>query len=389
VILLFFDVTRHDATNITAPLQFFLFYHHLFTLIIYTMALQSTLKFAAAEAFLPSLSQSTALPEPVAMDVYHNPSSTQPSVPSSVTSDISSKSHFKPRTGWYFKHMPHPDPETRYYTAEDCGQHSTRNLVWKCKYCPDYVGKTYKLVGGNQCIITHLKAHGITKDSPRQERAKRQQSVINLAQKDAQIYPQKRRRLDEIPGESVNPDTLEILYTQFITACNEPLRLVECPEFRAFLYYLNQEVDNWLPQSHNTVREWVLRQFKIKKDAQIQRLQSSLSDTHIMVDLWSSPNQLPVLGITAVYVCEDGKMEKSVLALKVVEGAHDGENLSKYVMDVISEWGIASKLGYFNMDNAPNNDTMLKAISLSTFLCVLHVRKLNFSRSCNRLYYQI
>jgi hypothetical protein len=108
-----------------------------------------------------------------------------------------------------------------------------------------------------------------------------------------------------------------------------------------------------------------------------------------MVDLWSSPNQLPVLGITAVYVCEDGKMEKSVLALKVVEGAHDGENLSKYVMDVISEWGIASKLGYFNMDNAPNNDTMLKAISLSTFLCVLHVRKLNFSRSCNRLYYQI
>jgi hypothetical protein len=185
VILLFFDVTRHDATNITAPLQFFLFYYHLFTLIIYTMALQSTLKFAAAEAFLPSLSQSTALPEPVAIDVYYSPLSTQPCVPSSVTSDTSSKSHFKPRTGWYFKHMPHPDPETRYYAAEDCGQHSTRNLVWKCKYCPDYVGKTYKLVGGNQCIITHLKAHGITKDSPRQERAKRQQSVINLAQKDA------------------------------------------------------------------------------------------------------------------------------------------------------------------------------------------------------------
>jgi hypothetical protein len=56
-----------------------------------------------------------------------------------------------------------------------------------------------------------------------------------------------------------------------------------------------------------------------------------------MVDLWSSPNQLPVLGITAVYVCGDGKMEKSVLALKVVEGAHDRENLSKYVLDVISE----------------------------------------------------
>ena len=151
MILLFFDVTRHDATNITAPLQFFLFYHHLFTLIIYTMALQSTLKFAAAEAFLPSLSQSTALPEPVAIDVYYSPLSTQPCVPSSVTSDTSSKSHFKPRTGWYFKHMPHPDPETRYYTAEDCGQHSTRNLVWKCKYriiwhiSPPYVARARQM----------------------------------------------------------------------------------------------------------------------------------------------------------------------------------------------------------------------------------------------------
>jgi hypothetical protein len=92
-----------------------------------------------------------------------------------------------------------------------------------------------------------------------------------------------------------------------------------------------------------------------------------------MVELWSSPNQLPVLGVTAAYVWEDGTMETSVLALKVVEGAHDGEYLSKYVMDVISEWGIASKLGYFNMDNATNNDTMLKAISISTFLCVLKV----------------
>jgi hypothetical protein len=41
-------------------------------------------------------------------------------------------------------------------------------------------------------------------------------------------------------------------------------------------------------------------------------------------------------------------LETAVLALKVVEGAHEGENLSKYVIEVIIEWGIASKLGYFN-----------------------------------------
>ena len=129
---------------------------------------------------------------------------------------------------------------------------------------------------------------------------------------------------------------------RFITACNEPLRLVECQQFRDLLYYLNKQVDNWLPASHNILREWILRQYKIRKDVQIQRLQSALSNIHIMADLWSSPNQLPMLGITAAYVCEDGKLETAVLALKVVEGAHEGENLSKYVMEVIVEWGIVS-----------------------------------------------
>jgi hypothetical protein len=135
---------------------------------------------------------------------------------------------------------------------------------------------------------------------------------------------------------------------------------------------LNKQVDNWLPASHNIIREWVLRQYRIRKYIQIQRLQSALSNIHIMADLWSSPNQLPVLGIIAAYVCEDGKLETAVLALKVVEGAHEGENLSKYVMEVIIEWGIASKPGYFNMDNAPNNDVILRQISISTLLCLLY-----------------
>ena len=38
--------------------------------------------------------------------------------------------------------------------------------------------------------------------------------------------------------------------------------------------------------------------------------------------------------------------------------------MSKYVMQVIQEWGIASKLGYMQMDNASNNDTMMKHVSI-------------------------
>jgi len=36
-------------------------------------------------------------------------------------------------------------------------------------------------------------------------------------------------------------------------------------------------------------------------------------------------------------------------------------------MEVINDYGIASKVGYFMMDNASNNDTMIEALSTRTY----------------------
>jgi hypothetical protein len=43
-----------------------------------------------------------------------------------------------------------------------------------------------------------------------------------------------------------------------------------------------------------------------------------------------------------------------------MEGEHSGENLAKYLQEVVADWGISSKLGYIQMDNATNNDTMMR-----------------------------
>ena len=45
--------------------------------------------------------------------------------------------------------------------------------------------------------------------------------------------------------------------------------------------------------------------------------------------------------------------------------------MAKYVMDVIDYYGIASKLGYFQMDNAGNNDTLLHTVSAD--MCFLRL----------------
>jgi hypothetical protein len=44
-----------------------------------------------------------------------------------------------------------------------------------------------------------------------------------------------------------------------------------------------------------------------------------------------------------------------------------GSNQAELIMKVINSYGIASKVGYFMMDNASNNDTMMEALSICMY----------------------
>jgi hypothetical protein len=160
-------------------------------------------------------------------------------------------------------------------------------------------------------------------------------------------------------------DVLEVLYVKFIAACNMPLRLVECPEFRALLSYLNTDINSWLPNAYKTVRTWVTRQFEIEKGKIKIRIQNAKTVIHLSLDIWTSPSNKPIFGIIAHYISENGALEQVVLAMKEIEGNHKGENLAPVLMEVIRDWGIARKLGYIVIDNASNNDTMVQAFSHS------------------------
>jgi hypothetical protein len=83
--------------------------------------------------------------------------------------------------------------------------------------------------------------------------------------------------------------------------------------------------------------------------------------------MWTSPNSLAILGVIAHYIAEDSELEKSLLAMKDIIGSHEGTNLALYIMEVIRDRGIASKLGHFQIDNAGNNDTMWKEVSFCMF----------------------
>jgi hypothetical protein len=81
------------------------------------------------------------------------------------------------------------------------------------------------------------------------------------------------------------------------------------------------------------------------------------------VDLWTSLNKKPLIGVIGHYIGDTGSLQETVLALREIKGRHTGENLASTILEVIGEYGIASKLGYFVMDNADSNSKMMEHLS--------------------------
>jgi len=273
-----------------------------------------------------------------------------PLIPLSSTQSTSPQQSFRKRqrTSFIWEHMPDP-PHTIYAKGQF--------IYWHCRYCP----KQYRESGGTTFIIRHLESHDIV-DTKRVQQASSQQLSITSAFERGEESQHKRRRLDSTISD-INPAALEQLLVRWISRCSIPFRMVECPEFRDLLFFLNPGINTWLPTEHHTIQSWTLRAFELEKQRVQQALQSAQSKIHFTVDLWTSTNSKALLGIIGHYFADNGDLRQSVLALRELEGQHTGKNQSQLIMKIIEEYGIASKVGYFMMDNAENNETMIKALS--------------------------
>lgn len=270
----------------------------------------------------------------------------------------------KKRTSWVYKHQAGATPGEK--GVMEVFYDNKGAEAWPCLYCANEgKTKTYATSGGTKNIVDHLKKHNVFEDSIAQKRLLNQQQSIEEAMESAEHNPSKRRKIVEEEPEEKQLDgaVLESLFVRFLSANNQSLRLVECPEFRAFLTYVNSNVNAYLPNSHRTVSEWVLRQYNIERERITIRLGSARTKIHISIDVWTSPSTMPILAIVAHYISEDNELEHALLAMEELQGTHDGESVAPIVLKVLEEWAIFNKLGYIQSDNASNNDTLIRSLS--------------------------
>ena len=93
-------------------------------------------------------------------------------------------------------------------------------------------------------------------------------------------------------------------------------------------------------------------------------LQNSLGQIYIQYDGWKSGNRHALYGITYVFRDSNNRPQKCVLSLPELIERHIGENIAGQIIEIIQEFEINNKLGYFTLDNASNNKTSIEDLGL-------------------------
>ncbi|EAQ93229.1 hypothetical protein CHGG_01464 [Chaetomium globosum CBS 148.51] len=155
---------------------------------------------------------------------------------------------------------------------------------------------------------------------------------------------------------------------RWLISANLPFRTAEHPYLRDVFSYLNPSVDIQKANlSEKTVHALAVREVERHKDAVVKTLQESPGLVHLVFDGWTSRNRLSLYGVSAVFRDEEGTPHKIVLGLPEMSDRHTGENIAEAILDVIRNYGIEKKIGYFTVDNATNNDAALKIIECDAF----------------------
>ncbi|KJZ68958.1 hypothetical protein HIM_11655 [Hirsutella minnesotensis 3608] len=238
---------------------------------------------------------------------------------------------------------------------------------WHCKPCYEKKKtKRYKYSGGSSTIINHLrKEHNIVisgKHEPSREESKNRLGDITAFLSGDNVHTAKKRKVTT-EEDALDAVTLRELYCRYTVACSLPFAHVEQASFRDLIRYIRPAADDLLPRSADTIRSDLQRGYDGKKEFVKRALQNALSSIHIVPDNWTSPNCRGVIGFTVQFVTEDHGLQSLVVRIKELEGQRSGENMAEAIMEFVREYGIASKMGYFMMDNASNMNTMIDKIS--------------------------
>jgi hypothetical protein len=98
----------------------------------------------------------------------------------------------------------------------------------------------------------------------------------------------------------------------------------------------------------------------------------------LSLDIWTSKNHLPILGIIGHWLTEDFLYRERLLEFIELQGIHSSENMAAAIWTMLSELDLQEKLITIMGDNASNNKTMALELCHSLIGTAFDKKKIQF-----------
>jgi hypothetical protein len=274
--------------------------------------------------------------------------------------------------GWTFSERDGQVRQWVYQFGYDIQNTQKKERRWVCCLCIKQKNprpKSYAVKGLQNAEVHLYEDHnGIVdptgkKQRPEKSVEKPHRSIATVLQLNAQ--EPREQSLINMLIKRFDKAVFQQKLVNWIVNSNQSFSVVNDKDLRDIFTYLNPSVE--ISQANitdKTVRAVAEREFWNNREKVKEVLRKSPGQIHIQYDGWKSGNRHALYGITCVFRDSNNRPQKCVLGLPELTERHTGENIAGQIIEIIKEFEIGDKLGYFTLDNAGNNKTSIEALGL-------------------------
>ena len=91
--------------------------------------------------------------------------------------------------------------------------------------------------------------------------------------------------------------------------------------------------------TRNTIRDWIIKDYKGYKGVVTELLKTSQGKVNISFDMWSSKNLLSLCGLVVHFIA-NGKLYQFLLSIPRLIGAHTSVNIAESVAAILIEFDL-------------------------------------------------
>lgn len=235
---------------------------------------------------------------------------------------------------------------------------------WQCSVCKRMNKSTIFTTAATSGPFRHLKSkHGIIESNKRFVRLEKQKTITFEESKPPKDSTMARGFDAQISATLLSNkfvDEFRLLFLQWIICCHLALSMVENRFFRALIRFINRTILDYLPESSDTVRKWVVHEYQRQKEIKKQAISKSRSKISISFDTWTAPfAKKHIISVIAHFVDENFERQHLQLSMSRLYGGHSGENLAAHIVQILRDWEIDTRIGCFITDNEAANGTAI------------------------------